>query len=71
MPIGYLMLEVLKKYGFDKEYRESGQRLYDIILEDGRLSELFNSNTGKEMGSPEQGWTAAIFIKLHCLLHSQ
>ncbi len=69
MPEAWLMLEVLLNYGFKKEYEESAVRLYEILLQDGVLHELFNSQTGEGMGNPQQGWTAAIFIKLHDILN--
>ncbi len=67
MPEAWLMLEILKRYGFENEHRESATKLYNILLDDGQLHELFNSKTGEGMGRVEQGWTAAIFIKLHLM----
>ncbi len=64
MPEAWLMLEVLKSYGFNDEYNEISSKLYDILLHDGVLHEHFNSKTGEGMGNIEQGWTAAIFIKM-------
>ncbi len=69
MPEAWLMLEVLEKYGFYAEHKNSAQRLYDILLKDGVLHEHFNSATGEGMGFVEQGWTAAIFIKLYMMLN--
>jgi hypothetical protein len=34
-----------------------------MIIEDGKISELFNSQTGKGLGREQQGWTAAILLK--------
>ena len=65
MPIAYLMTLILKKHGFEDEWRASAQKLYDILKTDGNLHELFNSKTGEGMGNPQQGWTAGIFLKLH------
>jgi putative isomerase len=64
IPIAYFMLEVLYKYGFEEEYRIASKRLYNMIIDDGRISELFNSKTGEGLGSKQQGWTAAILLKL-------
>ena len=65
MPVAYLMLDILKKYNYGNQYYHSMQKLYSVVLKDGNLRELYNSRTGEGMGSYEQGWTAAIFIKLY------
>ena len=64
MPNAYLMLETLDKLGYEKEYYEAAEKLYNVILNDGELHELFDSKTGTGLGAAEQGWTNAIFIKL-------
>lgn len=64
MPVAYLMLEVLEKYGFEKEYFEAAERLYNVLLSDREMHELFNSETGEGLGNVQQGWSCAIFIKL-------
>lgn len=64
MSIAWIMLETLEKYGFEREYREAAKKLYDMMLNDGMLHELFDSQTGKGIGSADQGWTAATFIRL-------
>lgn len=45
--------------------RNTALKLYEIILEDGHLYEYFDSQTGKGLGYPQQGWTAALFLRLH------
>ncbi len=69
MPEAWLMLEVLQKYGFEAEYQESTDRLYNLLLNDGVLHELFNSQTAAGMGNVEQGWTAAIYIAMYLKRH--
>jgi putative isomerase len=64
MPLAWFMLEILDKYGFDEEYKIAMDRIYDMMLEDGQLSELFNSQNGKGLGVPRYGWTAGIFLKM-------
>ncbi|MCQ2462237.1 MAG: hypothetical protein MJ177_02385 [Clostridia bacterium] len=64
-PIAWLMLEILKKYGFKAEYKEAFNRIYNMLLEDGKLHELFNSKTGEGLGNADQGWTQAIFIRMY------
>ncbi len=67
MPEAWLMVEVLKQYGFENEYKLSLKKLYNILLNDGVLHELFNSQTGEGMGNVEQGWSAAIYVKLYLM----
>lgn len=64
MPTAWLMLETLEKYGYASQRAEAVRRLYRMLKEDGVLHELFNSATGEGLGCDEQGWTAAIFIRL-------
>ncbi|MBD3241583.1 MAG: hypothetical protein GF331_13420 [Chitinivibrionales bacterium] len=65
LPVAYLMLETLRKYGFEKQWRQAAERLHRMIVDDGRISELFNSQTGEGMGAAQQGWTAAILLRLN------
>jgi len=65
MPVAYLMLQVLEKRGFASEAAQGRERLYRMLLKDGNLRELFNSKTGEGMGARQQGWTAAICLRLH------
>ncbi len=69
LPMAWMMLEVLEKYGYEDEYISAATRLYDMIIADGELSELFNSQTGEGLGVPRQGWTAAIFLKFKAVLN--
>ncbi len=64
LPVAWLMLETLNSYGFDYERNTALKRLYDIIIKDGKMSELFDSKTGEGLGATEQGWTCAIFLRL-------
>ena len=64
-PIFWLLLELLDKLGLHGERAQAAARLYRIILDDGNLHEYFDSRTGAGLGYPQQGWTAAIFLRLH------
>lgn len=64
LAIAYLMLDLLGQYGYVEERRAAAQRLYDMIVADGDIRELFNSQTGEGMGRMQQGWTAAILLQL-------
>lgn len=64
MPTAWLMLETLEQYGFSTQRAEAAARLYRMMKEDGVLHEHFDSATGEGLGCDEQGWTAAIFIRL-------
>jgi hypothetical protein len=64
MAVAYLMLEVLRKYGYAEQACEAARRLYGVMIADGNLRELFNSATGEGLGAYQQGWTAAICLRL-------
>ena len=64
LPEAWLMLETLERFGYKKERDAARRRLYDMLLRDVSMHELFDSRTGQGLGSEEQGWTCAIFIKL-------
>ena len=69
MPNAYLMLEMLHKTGYEAEEKQAMERLYDVMLKDKELHELFDSKTGAGLGAAEQGWTNAIFIKFCSVLN--
>jgi hypothetical protein len=64
-PIYWLLLELMDKFDMTAQRAESATTLYRIILKDGHLHEYFDSQTGAGLGFPQQGWTAAIFLRLH------
>ena len=59
-----MMLETLKAYGLRDEWETAAGRVYSMILADGKMHELFDASTGEGLGSPQQSWTAAVFMKL-------
>jgi hypothetical protein len=63
-PIAVLMIELLQDLGFRAEGIEAERRLYELLLRDGDLHELFDSRTGAGLGQRHQGWTAATFLWL-------
>ena len=65
----YLSLEILEHSKYHDEYMEACKKIHQMISEDGQMSELFNSLTGKGMGAKSQGWTCAVFIKLCNILN--
>ena len=64
-PVYWLVLETLGKHGFAAERWSFAERLHQIILDDGNLHEYFHARTGEGLGFAQQGWTAAIFLRLH------
>ena len=64
MPMAWLMLELLEKEGYPRERAAAAKRLFGMLCRDGVLHELFNSQTGEGLGCDEQGWTAAVFLRL-------
>lgn len=69
--VAYLMLEILKKYGYRQEYLQSAETLYRMVVKDGEIRELFDSRTGAGLGNYEQGWTASILIRLNMELREE
>ena len=69
LSLAWLMLEILEKYGFTEAYDHVCRVYYEMILKEGQLRELFHSQTGEGLGAYDQGWTAAVFIKLNRILH--
>lgn len=65
MPVAWLMLELLDRLGFAAERRAAARRMYEIIVADGDCHELYDSRSGAPLGNPQQGWTAAILLRLH------
>lgn len=64
LPIAYLMLECLERYGYKKERDLAAQRLCGIVWKDREMHELFQSKTGEGMGAAQQGWTCAVYLRL-------
>ena len=64
MSEAWLMLETLRKFGYENEYNAACDRLFRMMLKDGKMHELFNSKTGEGMGYEQQGWTCAAYIAL-------
>ena len=64
MPVAWLMMELLEQYGYAEQRGEAADRLYRMCVADGDLREWFNSQTGEGRGAHQQGWTAAIFLRL-------
>jgi glycogen debranching enzyme len=65
LPVAYLMLLLLDKAAYHVEAMNARALLYRAIIRDGNIRELFNSQTGEGLGAYEQGWTAAICLKLN------
>ena len=70
-PISWLLLELLEKLELRAERKAAAKTLYEIVLKDGQLYEYFDSQTGRGLGFPQQGWTAALFLRLHVDLRIQ
>lgn len=64
MPESMLCLETLRRYGYNKEEKEAARRLVSVMKKDSAFHELFDSRSGKGLGSEQQTWTQAVFIKL-------
>ena len=64
MPVGWMMCELLGKYGYHAEKKEAANRLYRMVVKDGDLREWFDSTNGAGQGAHNVGWTDAIFLRL-------
>ena len=71
MPEAWLMLETLEKFGYTNELKTARERLYTVLVNDSSMHELFNSETGEGLGSAEQGWTCAVFLKLSSIINKE
>lgn len=69
--LGWLMLETLGKTLGEDEFLKAARRIYDLLLEDGELHELFDTSTGEGLGNRDQGWTEGIFIKTAKILEKE
>ena len=63
-PEAWLMLELLREYGFTREADEAAARLLAVLERDDGLHELFDSQTGRGLGAEQQGWTCAVYLRL-------
>jgi hypothetical protein len=64
IPVAWMMLELLGKYGYLNERHEAAERLYRMVIRDAELREWFDSSDGHGCGAHDQGWTAAILLRL-------
>lgn len=62
--IAWVMTEVLRMHGFEREHKESVRRLLDMMTRSEDLSELYSSSTGKPLGATALGWTCAMFMEM-------
>lgn len=62
--IAWVMTEVLRMNGFERERKEAVRRLLDMMTRSEDLSELYSSATGKPLGATALGWTCAMFMEM-------
>ncbi|KPJ63838.1 hypothetical protein AMK68_02980 [candidate division KD3-62 bacterium DG_56] len=60
--IAWAMTEVLAKYGYKAQQREAINHLTGMMAKNDEIYELYNSQTGGPLGSPDQGWSCAVFV---------
>lgn len=61
--LNWLIIDGLRRYGFDKEADELKQRSLELVAKSG-LSEYFNPQDGSPLGADNFSWTAALTIDL-------
>jgi len=59
----------LQKFGFKSEAGDLRQKTLELISLTPGLYELYDSRSGAPGGSPNYGWTSALYIDL--LLHPE
>ena len=62
--IAWVMTEILRERGFERERREAVNRLLDMMTSSEDLSELYSSATGRPLGATALGWTCSVFMEL-------
>jgi hypothetical protein len=62
--IAWMMTEVLRMHGFEREHKEAVRRLLDMMTHSDDLSELYSSSTGKPLGATALGWSCAMFMEM-------
>lgn len=62
--IAWIMSEVLRVYGYEREHKEAVRRLLDLMVSHDELNELYNSATGEPLGADGLCWTCAVFMDL-------
>ena len=62
--IAWIMTEVLRIHGFERERKEAVRRLVEMIERGGVPNELYSSATGKPLGTDGLCWTCAVFMDL-------
>jgi len=62
--IAWVMTEVLRIHGFERERKEAVRRLLDMMTRSDDLGELYSASTGRPLGATALGWTCAVFMEL-------
>jgi glycogen debranching enzyme len=61
--INWLIIDGLKRYGFEAEAKNLQQRTLELVAKSG-INEYFNPLSGQPAGAPNFSWTAALAIDL-------
>jgi len=62
--MAWMCAEVLRSYGYDKEWRAAAERLVKMMAQGGEPHELYDCKTGKPLGAPQLGWSCSLFMQL-------
>ena len=62
--VAWMMVEVLRRYGYEDARREATRRLVEMIAADLSMAELYDSASGAPLGCHGYGWTCALFMDL-------
>ncbi len=62
--LNWIAVRALQRYGLRKEAEELRTRTLDLVASDPVAWEYYRPDTGKGIGAPVYGWTAALFLDL-------
>jgi glycogen debranching enzyme len=62
--LNWMAVRALQRYGFDAEAADLRARTLSLVARTPTPYEYYNPRTGDGLGSPNYGWTAALYIDL-------
>ena len=62
--INFIVITALRNYGYNEIANDMKAKTIDAITNSTNFMEYYNSQTGKGVGAPNFGWSAALYIEL-------
>lgn len=60
----YVLLGVLERYGYEQEAQKAREALLALNDKNDWIWEYYDAETGRGLGVPEYGWSAALFMEM-------